>query len=53
MVTRQSTDILAMGDKNVAAAVSYVRATQGRAIITELSKGREAVKGSGGTEVTP
>ena len=41
-----------MGPK-VAAAVSYVRATNGRAIITELSKGREAVKGSGGTEVTP
>ncbi|HEU4748355.1 MAG TPA: carbamate kinase [Gemmatimonadaceae bacterium] len=41
-----------MGPK-VAAAVSYVRATGGRAIITELSKGREAVKGSGGTEVTP
>jgi len=41
-----------MGPK-VAAAVSYVRATQGRAIITELSRGREAVKGSGGTEVTP
>jgi len=41
-----------MGPK-VAAAVSYVRATQGRAIITELSKGREAVRGSGGTEVTP
>lgn len=41
-----------MGPK-VAAAVSYVRATRGRAIITELSKGREAVRGSGGTEVTP
>jgi len=41
-----------MGPK-VAAAVSYVRATRGRAIITELSKGRDAVKGSGGTEVTP
>ena len=41
-----------MGPK-VAAAVSYVRATQGRAIITELSRGRAAVKGSGGTEVTP
>lgn len=41
-----------MGPK-VAAAVSYVRATNGRAIITELSKGREAVRGSGGTEVTP
>lgn len=41
-----------MGPK-VAAAVTYVRATQGRAIITELSRGRAAVKGSGGTEVTP
>ena len=41
-----------MGPK-VAAAVSYVRATRGRAIITELSKGRAAVKGSGGTVVTP
>ncbi len=41
-----------MGPK-VAAAVGYVRATRGRAIITELSKGRDAVKGSGGTEVTP
>ncbi len=41
-----------MGPK-VAAAVSYVRATQGRAIITELSRGRAAVRGSGGTEVTP
>ncbi|MDQ3674070.1 MAG: carbamate kinase, partial [Gemmatimonadota bacterium] len=41
-----------MGPK-VAAAVSYVRATKGRAIITELSRGQAAVKGSGGTEVTP
>jgi carbamate kinase len=41
-----------MGPK-VAAAVSFVRATGGRAIITELSKGRDAVKGSGGTEITP
>jgi carbamate kinase len=41
-----------MGPK-VAAAVSFVRATRGRAIITELSKGRDAVKGSGGTEITP
>ncbi len=41
-----------MGPK-VAAAVSYVRETGGRAIITELSKGRAAVRGSGGTEITP
>lgn len=41
-----------MGPK-VAAAVSYVRATGGRAIITELSRGRAAVRGSGGTEITP
>jgi carbamate kinase len=41
-----------MGPK-VAAAVSFVRATGGRAIITELSKGRDAVKGSGGTEIIP
>lgn len=41
-----------MGPK-VAAAVSFVRATGGRAIITELSKGRDAVKGSGGTEILP
>src|SRR5688500_356789 len=41
-----------MGPK-VAAAVSFVRATGGRAIITELSKGRDAVKGSGGTDITP
>ena len=41
-----------MGPK-VAAAMSYVRATGGRAIITELSRGRAAVAGSGGTEITP
>jgi carbamate kinase len=41
-----------MGPK-VAAAVSYVRETGGRAIITELSRGRAAVRGSGGTEITP
>jgi len=41
-----------MGPK-VRAAVAYVRATRGRAIITELSKGRAAVRGSGGTEITP
>jgi len=41
-----------MGPK-VAAAVDYVRRTQGRAIITELSKGRAAVQGIGGTEIIP
>lgn len=37
----------------VAAAADYVRRTRGRAIITELSKGRAAVLGVGGTEVVP
>lgn len=37
----------------VAAAADYVRRTKGRAIITELSKGRAAVQGSGGTEILP
>jgi len=37
----------------VAAAADYVRRTQGRAIITELSKGRAAVQGIGGTEILP
>ncbi|HZE07628.1 MAG TPA: carbamate kinase [Gemmatimonadaceae bacterium] len=37
----------------VAAAAEYVRQTNGRAIITELSKGRAAVQGSGGTEIVP
>ena len=41
-----------MGPK-VAAAADYVRRTQGRAIITELSKGRAAVQGAGGTEIVP
>jgi carbamate kinase len=41
-----------MGPK-VSAAIAYVRATGGRAIITELSRGRAAVRGSGGTEITP
>jgi carbamate kinase len=41
-----------MGPK-VAAAVDYVRRTEGRAIITELSKGRAAVQGIGGTEIIP
>jgi carbamate kinase len=37
----------------VAAAADYVRHTRGRAIITELSKGRAAVQGIGGTEILP
>ena len=37
----------------VAAAGDYVRQTQGRAIITELSRGRAAVQGVGGTEIIP
>jgi carbamate kinase len=37
----------------VAAAADYVRRTNGRAIITELSKGRAAVLGEGGTEILP
>lgn len=37
----------------VSAAADYVRRTRGRAIITELSKGRAAVQGVGGTEITP
>jgi carbamate kinase len=37
----------------IAAAAEYVRRTQGRAIITELSKGRAAVQGVGGTEILP
>jgi carbamate kinase len=37
----------------VAAAADYVRRTQGRAIITALSKGRAAVQGTGGTEILP
>ena len=37
----------------VRAAADYVRRTQGRAIITELSKGRAAVQGVGGTEILP
>jgi carbamate kinase len=41
-----------MGPK-VAAATDYVRRTGGRAIITELSKGRAAVQGDGGTEIVP
>jgi carbamate kinase len=37
----------------VAAAADYVRRTNGRAIITELSKGRAAVQGVGGTAIIP
>ncbi|MFN2635885.1 MAG: carbamate kinase [Gemmatimonadaceae bacterium] len=37
----------------VKAAADYVRRTGGRAIITELSKGRSAVQGTGGTQIVP
>ena len=37
----------------VAAATDYVRRTRGRAIITELSRGRDAVQGKGGTHIVP
>ena len=37
----------------VAAATDYVRRTGGRAIITELSRGRDAVQGTGGTQIIP
>ncbi|MGI8547533.1 MAG: carbamate kinase [Gemmatimonadaceae bacterium] len=37
----------------VRAAASYVRQTGGRAIITELSRGRDAVAGEAGTEIVP
>ncbi|HEX6252396.1 MAG TPA: carbamate kinase [Gemmatimonadaceae bacterium] len=36
----------------VRAAVDYVRSTGGRAIIAELSRGRAAVRGETGTEIT-
>lgn len=37
----------------VRAAVDYVRHTRGRAIITELSRGRDAVRGAAGTTILP
>jgi carbamate kinase len=37
----------------VRAAVDFVRHTSGRAIITELGRGRDAVRGMGGTTITP
>lgn len=37
----------------VRAAVDYVRHTQGRAIISELSRGRDAVRGAAGTTILP
>lgn len=37
----------------VRAAVDYVRHTQGRAIITELARGRDAVRGTAGTTILP
>jgi carbamate kinase len=36
----------------IRAAVEFVRATGGRAIITELSRGLEAVGGEAGTTIT-
>jgi carbamate kinase len=36
----------------VRAAVDFVRRTEGRAIITELHRGRAAVRGEGGTTIT-
>src|SRR5215831_15597774 len=36
----------------VRAAVEFVRRTRGRAIITELDRGREAVRGQAGTTIT-
>jgi carbamate kinase len=37
----------------VRAAIDFVRRSGGRAIITELGLGREAVAGSAGTTITP
>jgi carbamate kinase len=37
----------------VRAAVDFVRRTGGRAIITELARGREAVRGDAGTAIVP
>lgn len=37
----------------VRAAVDYVRHTNGRAIITELARGRDAVRGAAGTTILP
>jgi carbamate kinase len=36
----------------VRAAIDFVRRTGGRAVITELSRGREAVRGESGTTIT-
>jgi carbamate kinase len=36
----------------VRAAVEFVRCTRGRAIITELRRGREALRGEAGTTIT-
>jgi carbamate kinase len=40
-----------MGPK-VRAAIEFVRCTSGRAVITELSRGRDAVRGEAGTTIT-
>jgi carbamate kinase len=37
----------------VRAAVDFVRRTGGRAIITELHRGRDAVRGEAGTTIVP
>ncbi|OYV67533.1 MAG: hypothetical protein B7Z72_09515, partial [Gemmatimonadetes bacterium 21-71-4] len=36
----------------IRAAIDFVRRTRGRAIITELSRGRDAVRGAAGTTIT-
>jgi carbamate kinase len=36
----------------IRAAVDFVRRTNGRAIITELHRGREAIRGEAGTTIT-
>jgi carbamate kinase len=41
-----------MGPK-VRAAIDFARRTGGRAVITELSRGRDAVQGDAGTTITP
>ena len=36
----------------IRAAIDFARRTGGRAIITELARGREAVRGEAGTTIT-
>jgi carbamate kinase len=51
---RDAEGALGEGSKapKVRAAVDFVRRTGGRAIITELSRGRDAVRGDAGTSIT-